>query len=52
MLKIITLDEIFQQYKELKQSESKDIIKTEQKYKSNIFKVYGVVPDIAITNHF
>ena len=39
--KIITLDEIFQMYKKLKQSESKDIIKTEQKYKSNIFKVFG-----------
>ena len=39
--KAITLDGVFQMYKKLKQSESKDIIKTEQKYKSNIFKVFG-----------
>lgn len=39
--KAITLDEIFLQYKALKATESKDIIKTEQKYKSNIYKVFG-----------
>ncbi len=38
---IIKLDDIFQLYKQQKRSESKDIIKTEQKYKSNIFKILG-----------
>ena len=37
----ITLDTIFQQYKALKATESKDIIKTEQKYKANVYKVFG-----------
>ncbi len=47
--KITTLDNVFQMYKELKQSESKDIIKTEQKYKSNIFKVFGTTDIHEIT---
>ena len=46
---IITLDEIFQMYKEHKQSESKDIIRTEQKYKSNIYKVFGTTDIDEIT---
>ena len=37
----ITLDSIFQKYKDLKATESKDIIKTEQKYKANVYKVFG-----------
>jgi site-specific recombinase XerD len=39
--KYTTLDEIFQMYRTLKESESRDIVKTEQKYKSNIYKVFG-----------
>ena len=39
----ITLDDVFQKYKKLKEAESKDIVKTEQKYKSNIYKVFGFV---------
>ena len=37
----ITLDDIFQKYKSLKATESKDIKKTEQKYKANVYKVFG-----------
>lgn len=47
--KIITLDEVFQLYKIQKKSESKDIIKTEQKYKSNIFKIFGNVDIMEVT---
>ena len=39
--KITTLHDIFKLYKEHKSTESKDIVKTEQKYKSNIYKVFG-----------
>lgn len=39
--KYITLEEVFQKYKALKETESKDIVCTEQKYKSNIYKVFG-----------
>ena len=46
---IITLDDVFQKYKEHKKTESKDIIKTEQKYKSNIFKVFGTTDINEIT---
>tara|TARA_B110000046_G_C12940341_1_gene375463 strand:- start:58 stop:1098 length:1041 start_codon:yes stop_codon:yes gene_type:complete len=46
---IIRLDDIFQLYKEQKTSESKDIIKTEQKYKSNISKVFGSIDIHSIT---
>ena len=45
----ITLDEIFLQYKALKATESKDIIRTEQKYKSNIYKVFGATDINEIT---
>lgn len=45
----ITLDEIFLQYKALKATESKDIIRTEQKYKSNIYKVFGTTDIHEIT---
>jgi len=38
---IVTLHCIFKLYKEHKATESKDIIKTEQKYKSNIYKLFG-----------
>ena len=38
---ITTLDDIFQKYKAIKESESKDIIRTEQKYKAGIKKVFG-----------
>jgi len=37
----ISLDDIFQKYKAIKESESKDIIRTEQKYKAGIKKVFG-----------
>ena len=47
--KIITLDEIFLMYKDLKATESKDIIRTEQKYKSNIYKVFGMMDINEIT---
>ena len=39
--KYLTLDNIFQKYKALKATESKDIKKTEQKYKANVYKVFG-----------
>jgi len=39
--KITTLHDVFKLYKEHKATESKDIIKTEQKYKSNIYKLFG-----------
>ena len=45
----LTLDDVFQKYKELKKTESKDIIKTEQKYKSNIFKIFGTTDIHGIT---
>jgi integrase len=38
---IVTLHCVFKLYKEHKATESKDIIKTEQKYKSNIYKLFG-----------
>ena len=38
---VVTVDDVFKLYKEYKSTESKDIVKTEQKYKSNIFKVFG-----------
>jgi len=38
---VVTVHDVFKLYKEHKATESKDIIKTEQKYKSNIFKVFG-----------
>lgn len=38
---ITTLHDVFKLYKEEKSKESKDIVKTEQKYKSNIYKVFG-----------
>ena len=38
---IVTVHDVFKLYKEHKATESKDIIKTEQKYKSNIYKVFG-----------
>ena len=38
---IVTLHDVFKLYKEHKATESKDIIKTEQKYKSNIYKLFG-----------
>jgi site-specific recombinase XerD len=37
----ISLDNIFQKYKAIKESESKDIVRTEQKYKAGIKKVFG-----------
>ena len=37
--KLITLDTIFEKYKAIKESESKDFIRTEQKYKAGIKKV-------------
>jgi len=46
---IVTLDEIFQSYKKLKQSESADFIKTEQKYKANVYKVFGAMDIHEIT---
>ncbi len=46
---ILTLDDIFQIYKTQKQSENKDLIKTEQKYNSNIFKKFGHIDITAIT---
>ena len=46
---IITLDEIFQQYKALKATESKDIVRTEQKYVSNVQKVFGTTSIHEIT---
>jgi integrase len=39
--KVIVLHDVFTLYKEHKATESKDIIKTEQKYKSNIYKLFG-----------
>ena len=45
----ITLDDIFQKYKDLKATESKDIIRTEQKYLSNIYKVFGATDINEIT---
>ena len=38
---VVTLHDVFKLYKEHKATESKDIIKTEQKYKSNIYKLFG-----------
>ena len=38
---IVTVHDVFKLYKEHKATESKDIVKTEQKYKSNIYKVFG-----------
>jgi len=38
---VVTVHDVFELYKEHKATESKDIVKTEQKYKSNIFKVFG-----------
>ena len=38
---IVTVHDIFELYKKHKATESKDIVKTEQKYKSNIYKVFG-----------
>jgi len=46
---VITLDEIFQSYKKLKQSQSTDLIKTEQKYKANVYKVFGAMDINEIT---
>ena len=46
---ITPLDEIFLQYKAHKATESKDIIRTEQKYKSNIYKVFGTTDINEIT---
>lgn len=40
---VTTLHDVFLLYKAHKATESKDIIKTEQKYKSNIFKKFGGV---------
>jgi integrase len=39
--KRITLDSIFEKYKVIKESESKDFIRTEQKYKAGIKKVFA-----------
>ena len=39
----VTLDDVFQKYKEFKATESKDIIRTEQKYKAGIKKVFGAM---------
>ena len=38
---IVTVHDVFKLYKEHKATKSKDIVKTEQKYKSNIYKVFG-----------
>ena len=38
---IVTVHDVFKLYKEHKATESKDIVKTEQKYKLNIYKVFG-----------
>jgi len=39
--KVVTVHDVFKLYKEYKATESRDIVKTEQKYKSNIYKVFG-----------
>ena len=38
---VVTVHDVFKLYKEYKLTESKDIVKTEQKYKSNIYKMFG-----------
>ncbi len=45
----ISLDDIFKKYKEQKATESKDIIRTEQKYKANIYKVFAATDINEIT---